>query len=105
MSGKLSGTIKKSADGTYSAAFTAIFATIFTHKSKVTLTAEPDGARWKFKGEKDLGFFSGGVYTYDGYSDGTEFHSTYDSTFDKGTFEMKRVEEAAPATAPAGAAK
>ena len=91
-------TVIKSEDGKYTAGFEATFAKIFTHRSTVTLAAEADGDKWRFRGRQDLGLLSGGVYTYEGYSDGQEFYSTYDSTFDKGVFRMKRA--AAPSGKP-----
>ena len=101
MDGSLQCTMRKLEDGTYSAAFSAIFGMIFTHKSTVTLHAEVDGDIWRFRGQEDLGFFSGGVYTYEGRTDGEEFYSTYDSLLDKGIFQMKRVKEPIPpATEP-----
>jgi hypothetical protein len=100
MSGALTCTVTKSADGKYTAAFAAIFGRFFTHKSTVTLTAEAGDGKWTFKGSEDLGLLSGGVYTYEGYSDGKEFYSTYDSMFDKGVFQMNRTSTSdAPATA------
>jgi hypothetical protein len=105
LDGKLTCTIHKTLDGKYAAAFSATYAVILTHKSNVVLTAEPDGARWKFKGEKDLGFFSGGVYTYDGTSDGTDFVSTYDSKYEKGTFTMKRISTPTATATPTAAPK
>ena len=91
MGGALSCTITKSADGKYVAAFSAIFGGIFTHKSTVTLSAQPGADGWTFKGQEDLGLLAGGVYSYEGRCDGKEFYSTYDSTFDKGVFKMTRV--------------
>ena len=46
-----------------------------------------------FRGSEDLGWLSGGVYTYEGRADGTNFFSTYKSKYDWGTFEMKRPGE------------
>jgi hypothetical protein len=91
MGDRLRCTVIKSGDGKYTAGFEAAFAKIFTHRSTVTLAAEADGDKWRFRGRQDLGLLSGGVYTYEGYSDGREFYSTYDSTFDKGVFRMKRA--------------
>jgi hypothetical protein len=91
MSGSLTCIVTRTADGKYVAAFSAIFGRIFTHKSTVTLNVQTDTDPWTFKGSEDLGFLSGGVYTYEGHSDGKEFLSTYDSTFDKGIFKMTRV--------------
>ena len=91
-------TVARADDGKYTAKFEAVFGKVFTHRSTVTLTVEPAGDKWQFRGQEDLGLLSGGVYTYEGNSDGQEFYSTYDSAFDKGTFRMKRA--AAPPDQP-----
>lgn len=92
MDGALRCKVTRGDDGKYTAVFDATFARVFSFKSTVTLTVEADGEKWHYKGEKDLGWLAGGVYTYEGDTDGKEFHSTYSSSFDKGTFQMKRVE-------------
>ena len=46
-----------------------------------------------FRGSENLGPLAGGVYTYEGYADPTNFCSAYDSKYDRGTFEMKRPVE------------
>jgi hypothetical protein len=43
-----------------------------------------------FRGSKDLGFFAGGTYTYEGWANVTNFFSTYKSKYDHGTFQMQR---------------
>jgi hypothetical protein len=43
-----------------------------------------------FHGSEDLGALAGGVYTYDGRADATNFFSTYKSKHDRGTFDMHR---------------
>ncbi|HEY0551552.1 MAG TPA: hypothetical protein VGF13_18250 [Verrucomicrobiae bacterium] len=43
-----------------------------------------------FRGSEDLGGLAGGVYTYEGHADATNFFSTYKSKYDRGVFEMKR---------------
>ena len=92
MDGALRCKVTKGDDGTYTAVFDATFARILSFKATVTLTVEVDGGQVRFKGEKDLGWLAGGVYTYEGHTDGKEFYSTYNSSYDKGTFQMKRVE-------------
>jgi len=84
-------TVTKTDDGKYTAAFDATFWKIFKFKSTVTLTVTVDGRLWRFRGEQDLGILAGGVYKYEGHTDGQEFYSTYDSRFDKGVFRMKRA--------------
>jgi hypothetical protein len=46
-----------------------------------------------FHGLENLGVLAGGIYTYEGYADTTNFFSTYKSKYDRGTFEMKRPKE------------
>ena len=45
-----------------------------------------------FHGSENLGWLAGGIYTYDGRADATNFFSTYNSKYDRGTFQMKRPE-------------
>jgi hypothetical protein len=56
----------------------------------VRMETTPDGGGLKFHGSEDLGFLAGGVYSYEGRADATNFFSTYKSKYDWGTFEMKR---------------
>lgn len=56
----------------------------------VRMEAASEGSGVKFHGSEDLGFLAGGVYTYEGRADGTNFFSTYKSKYDWGTFEMRR---------------
>ena len=46
-----------------------------------------------FHGSEDLGKLAGGVYTYDGRANATNFFSTYDSKYDRGVFEMHRPQK------------
>jgi len=45
---------------------------------------------WQFQGDENLGWLAGGVYHYEGRVSPTNFHSTYRSKYDHGTFEMGR---------------
>jgi hypothetical protein len=98
MGGKLRCQVRPLEDGTYQADFHAAFAAVLSHDSSVTLRVRKDGRSWHFEGSKDLGWMSGGVYTYKGHATAEEFYSTYDSSFDRGIFRMTRP---APATNPA----
>ena len=53
-------------------------------------TAPAANGALTFHGSEDLGALAGGVYTYEGRADRTNFFSTYNSKYDRGTFEMKR---------------
>jgi len=56
----------------------------------VRMETRPRANGVAFHGSENLGALAGGVYTYDGHADPTNFFSTYDSKYDHGTFEMKR---------------
>jgi hypothetical protein len=60
----------------------------------VTLKAEklPDG-RIHFVGTKDLGYYLGGIFFYDGYiyPERDLFYCDYNSDKDTGTFKMRRI--------------
>jgi hypothetical protein len=57
----------------------------------VVIEVAADGDGWRLTGEKDLGWFAGGVYRYEGRVAGDEFRATYTSPNDRGVFEMKRA--------------
>jgi len=97
---KLRCQVRRQDDGAYQADFDAAFAKVFSHKSSVLLRVRKDGPKWYFEGEKDLGWLSGGVYTYKGHATADEFYSTYDSRFDRGIFRMTRPQP--PATTQPG---
>jgi len=46
-----------------------------------------------FDGEADLGWMAGGVYKYDGHANSTDYFCTYHSSYDNGSFTMKRPEQ------------
>ena len=56
----------------------------------VHMETKPSTSGIDFHGSENLGALAGGVYTYDGQADPTNFFSTYKSKYDRGTFEMKR---------------
>ena len=59
------------------------------------------GALCEFKGQANLHWWAGGVYTYEGRADGTNFVSMYRCKYDHGTFQMDRPQEATmPASKP-----
>ena len=60
----------------------------FGYTVRLKTAADTNGVT--FKGAEDLGWLAGGLYTYVGQADPTNFSSTYDSKYDRGTFQMKR---------------
>ncbi len=90
MAGALRCRVKKLERGVYEAHFDAVFAKVLSNQSTVRLKVEQKGKRWAFTGKEDLGLLKGGVYQYDGSTDGEEFICNYDSSYDKGTFTLRR---------------
>ena len=56
----------------------------------VPLEAQPGTNSVTFLGREDLGALAGGVYTYEGHADATNFFSTYKCKYDHGIFQMRR---------------
>jgi hypothetical protein len=88
LGGALSAAITKTDETHYKATFTAE-SPLGTSTYEVVFTVKRQDGRWDFKGKKNLGLLSGGTYTYDGHTDGEDFESTYDSTFDRGVFKLR----------------
>ncbi len=59
---------------------------------KLNATKLPDG-RLHFEGIKDLGYYDGGLFHYEGYIDPAkdQFFCEYTSDKDTGTFIMRRI--------------
>ena len=88
--GKLRAMLKQSSNEEYDAHFHATFWKIFRSSYRVPLKFKEEHGRTTISGEQNLGWLSGGVYTYQGEATPTSFFSTYKSKYDHGTFEMKR---------------
>ena len=84
--------VTKQADGRYEARYYAWYRKGITFNFSYTVPLEADvvAGRATFSGEADLGWLAGGVYTYRGWADGTNFFSTYYSKYDNGTFSLQR---------------
>ena len=100
LKGKLSAGIEKLPNGDYRASFTSEAGFGITDRSVCTFHVTPGPNLWTFAGKENMGILKGGTYTYQGTVDGSDFVCTYDSTFDKGTFRMRRG-ASATATGPA----
>jgi hypothetical protein len=93
---KLSAVIKKEHDDKYVADFfakTPAYIPFDDYTEAVVLSVQKGPDRWTFSGSADKGFFKGGVYKFEGWTDGETFYSTFSSSFYSGTYTMKRVEE------------
>lgn len=77
-------------DGRFSARFRATYCGILPFEQTVLLSAEERGGLWRFRGEENLGWLAGGVFTYEGEASGDRFMSRYTSASDRGVFEMAR---------------
>jgi len=91
--GSLKCKIISTGDDKYDASFEAVFWGVFKFDAEVELTVTKGKDRWEFTGQKDLGFLQGGVYTYEGYSDGKEFYCTYTADVDHGYYRLNRLED------------
>ncbi|MFP4139554.1 MAG: hypothetical protein ACOCZU_01620 [Planctomycetota bacterium] len=93
-SGELVSVIDKQGEGEYLATFRARFGGglfSMTQRDVTLVITGRAGKRVTFKGEKDLGFMNGGVYTYVGHAEDGTFEARYDSSFDSGVFTMERT--------------
>jgi hypothetical protein len=88
--GNLRCLITRKKDGDYAAWFRATYMRVLHFSYTVSLQAESRDGIWQFRGEEDLGKLSGGIYRYVGSATEANFHSTYQSEYDHGIFELKR---------------
>jgi hypothetical protein len=79
-------------DVKFHAAYKKWFTVYFGYTVRMETAPGADGVV-QFRGSENLGALAGGVYTYEGRADRTNFFSTYHSKYDRGTFEMKRPAE------------
>ena len=90
-SGKLRCLVTKLEDGKYQARYHAIYRKILGFGYTAALDTTQTNGIFEFSGAADLGW-AGGVYHYEGKANATNFHSTYQSKFDHGMFQMTRPE-------------
>ena len=77
-------------EGSYEARFHAKYRKVLSFGYTATFTGRQTNDVFHFSGNADLGRLAGGVYTYEGRVNPTQFFSTYKSKYDHGTFEMVR---------------
>jgi len=70
--------------------FQARYAGVLRACYATELSAARQGERWTFSGRSDLGRLAGGVYEYDGEATAETFVARYRSTYDHGTFTLRR---------------
>ena len=92
---KLQCLVTRVDDSHYDAKFNAAYKKWITVHFGYTVRLEthPSTNGIGFHGSEDLGNLAGGVYTYNGWANPTNFFSTYKSRYDRGTFEMRRPVE------------
>jgi hypothetical protein len=84
--------VSKKEDNIYLARFHAKYKLLFrlSFGYTVPLKVEPRDGRYDFEGQANLHWYAGGIYYYKGTATPTNFHSTYRSKSDHGTFDMTR---------------
>lgn len=87
--GRLRCLLTKVDERRYEARFKADWM-IFTSSYRTMLEVEQRGAVLHLAGEHKLSEMFGGVYRYSGRVTADRFTATYDSSYDRGTFEMQR---------------
>ena len=87
--GKLRAIITPQTAARYNARFRATYRSVLSAEYDVTLNVKRRGPRSEFRGAADLGVW--GRYETTGSATRTQFHATYRSKLDHGTFEMRRV--------------
>lgn len=88
--GRLRCLITRETNDVLSARFYATYQSILHFGYTVPLQARQAPNGTAFMGSADLGRLAGGVYRYSGYATPTNFFSSYDSKYDRGTFQMAR---------------
>lgn len=90
--GNLRCLMTRESDTRYQARYRATYRKLLRFSYTVPLTVAAGDGVWQFSGEENLGKLAGGIYRYEGRATTTNFHSTYTSKYDHGTFEMHRPE-------------
>jgi hypothetical protein len=89
--GKLRAIITRQTATQYDARFRATYRSVLTAEYGVKLNVKQRGPRSEFRGAANLGVW--GRYETTGYATRSQFRAAYQSKFDHGAFEMKRVGE------------
>jgi hypothetical protein len=87
---KLRAILTRVSEGQYRARFHAKYKKILSFSYRATFRGTWASNEFVFRGEENLGKLAGGIYKYEGRISPTNFFSTYDSRYDKGTFTLQR---------------
>ena len=74
----------------YRARFNASWALLLRFEYTAVMKVDQRADATYFAGEADLGKMAGGVYRYDGHTDGRVFYCKYESSNDHGYFKLTR---------------
>lgn len=88
--GRLRCLVERIGENRYEARFKASFLKVLTYTQQVELQAQAETQGTRFHGTKNLGWWAGGVYTYDGLADQHQFRCTYRCPVDHGVFDLHR---------------
>ena len=89
-SGGLRCIVSRTAEDAYRARFDATYALLFRFGYTMNMSADPREDVTYIAGEQDLGKQYGGVYEYEGRSDGKTFRLNYKTKSDYGHFTLRR---------------
>ncbi len=88
--GKLRCIVSDLGSGRYDFHYWAAWS-LFAASYHLELPAVREGETTTFSGSKNLGWLAGGLYSFKGTIQSNRFRATYQSTKDRGRFEMNRV--------------
>ena len=88
--GRLRCLLEKQADDRYLARFDSTYKKILHFKSTVVIEGAQSNGTFRFNGDAQLPWWAGGLYHYAGTITPTNFFSTYECKYDRGTFQMSR---------------
>ncbi|HSH95190.1 MAG TPA: hypothetical protein VK968_13645 [Roseimicrobium sp.] len=88
--GKLKCIVTQRSGDEYEFRYWATFWKLFSYSYAAEFKAPRVNGVYTIQGEKDLGWWAGGVYRHQGTASPTGMDSTYTSRYDSGHFQLKR---------------
>jgi len=89
--GSLRCIVSRRKDGVCDARFHAIYRKVIGFSYTVPLRTSETNGGFYFTGTANLGWWAGGLYSYEGRVQQTNWFSTYSCKYDHGTFQMTRA--------------